>query len=321
MNDSPKARPVSRPRASTSRMMLLTLGLLALSLSGLIPVRMPSISAQSTVLEPFDAGNEGEWRFGDREPLIESTDGNPGAYLRQAGYLAPAPVAGTTALSEFTGDYLLRQVSSVGLDLIVHDAQGTDFRSLTVMIVSGDEAAYFVGENIPTIDSGWAEYDFDIPEASGPGFPPGWASLKLDVGGPGDMPWNTLLANVDRLQYSFGNPEFLFIDQLWDIGLDNPRITTNAVPFLRGDANADGGVNLADAIFGLSSLFQIGGPKLACLDAGDANDDGNFAISDPVYTLSFLFTLGSPPPPPPFATCGIDPTDDPLECSDYPGCP
>src|SRR6266508_4172226 len=62
--------------------------------------------------------------------------------------------------------------------------------------------------------------------------------------------------------------------------------------FLRGDSNADGAVDLSDAVFTLAFLFS-GGSAPACREASDANDDGATDLSDPIYTLSFLF-LGGP---------------------------
>ncbi len=82
--------------------------------------------------------------------------------------------------------------------------------------------------------------------------------------------------------------------------------------FIRGDANDDGGVNLADAIRILEVLFAGGGP-LTCNDAGDANDDGGVDISDPIFLLAYLFTMG-PSPSLPFPTAGPDPTPDALTC-------
>jgi len=82
--------------------------------------------------------------------------------------------------------------------------------------------------------------------------------------------------------------------------------------FRRGDANLDGGTDLADAIATLAALFT-GAPPLACPDAGDANDDGTLNIADPIHLLSYLFP-GGPPPPPPFPGPGFDPTPDPLDC-------
>ena len=91
--------------------------------------------------------------------------------------------------------------------------------------------------------------------------------------------------------------------------------------FKRGDSNADGDFNIADAVFLLTHLFNMG-PEPACLDAADANDDGNKNIADAVFILGSLFQQGFPLPPlpGPFA-CGEDPTADTLDCLDYGNCP
>lgn len=88
--------------------------------------------------------------------------------------------------------------------------------------------------------------------------------------------------------------------------------STGAAEFIRGDANQDSLVNLADVIAILESLFSGSGP-LVCPDAGDANDDGAIDISDPIAILGYLFTAGSPPPAP-FPGPGVDPTADALVC-------
>lgn len=67
--------------------------------------------------------------------------------------------------------------------------------------------------------------------------------------------------------------------------------------FVRGDANADGKINITDAIFVLNFLF-LGGATPRCLDAADADDKSERAvnITDAIYLLNFLF-LGGPSPP------------------------
>ncbi len=94
--------------------------------------------------------------------------------------------------------------------------------------------------------------------------------------------------------------------------------------FKRGDANADGTMNIADAVCILGYLF--GGAEGACLDAAaacrdaaDSNDDGLVNVADAVYILQYIF-LNAGPPPDPFETCGDDPTDDGLECVSHPPC-
>jgi hypothetical protein len=62
--------------------------------------------------------------------------------------------------------------------------------------------------------------------------------------------------------------------------------------FVRGDATADGEVDLSDPILTLYFLFQ-GGDAPRCLDAADSNDDGAIDITDPISTLVSLF-LGAP---------------------------
>jgi hypothetical protein len=89
--------------------------------------------------------------------------------------------------------------------------------------------------------------------------------------------------------------------------------------FRRGDANADGALDIADAVYLLEQLFS-GATPTECPDAADANDDGLMNIADPVFTLSSLFS-GGPFPSPPFDSCGVDPTADSLECTGFAACP
>ena len=92
--------------------------------------------------------------------------------------------------------------------------------------------------------------------------------------------------------------------------------------FIRGDCNSDTGVNVADAVFLLGSLFVPGSPPLSCRDAGDINDDGGVNVADAVFLLGSLFVPNSPGIPEPNlqSGCGADPTAaDSLEC-DLSGC-
>ncbi len=83
-----------------------------------------------------------------------------------------------------------------------------------------------------------------------------------------------------------------------------------SVPFVRGNSNGDGRVDIADGIFIFYYLFR-GGRAPTPLDAADVNDDGAVDASDGVYVVNHQF-LSGPPPPPPFPLAGIDPTDDAL---------
>ena len=88
--------------------------------------------------------------------------------------------------------------------------------------------------------------------------------------------------------------------------------------FRRGDTNADGNVDIADAITTLTYLFG-GGSAFSCMDAADANDDGKVDISDAISLLGHLFG-GDGELPPPFAGCGIDPSDDIVTCQQFGPC-
>jgi len=83
--------------------------------------------------------------------------------------------------------------------------------------------------------------------------------------------------------------------------------------FLRGDANGDLSLDLADPISTLNWMFAQGNPP-PCIDAADVDDSGGIDIGDAIYTLNFLFASG-PAPKPPYPEPDSDPTPDPLpEC-------
>jgi hypothetical protein len=74
-------------------------------------------------------------------------------------------------------------------------------------------------------------------------------------------------------------------------------------PFLRGDSNCDGRLDLSDAVFTLARLF-LGGREPCCLAAADTNGDAAVDLSDPIYGLNHLFA-GGPAPLAPFPDCGF----------------
>lgn len=82
--------------------------------------------------------------------------------------------------------------------------------------------------------------------------------------------------------------------------------------FVRGDANGDGVLDVADPITTLLHLYR--GRPLACPDAADVDDDGQIRLNDPIMLLTTLFRAG-PPPRSPFPWPGLDPTPDRLGCA------
>jgi len=105
--------------------------------------------------------------------------------------------------------------------------------------------------------------------------------------------------------------------------LELPSISPS---FERGNCNADGTFNIADAIFLLGALFPPpgGGSAPICPAACDGNDDGVVNIADAVFLLSVLFPpVGGGGVVPPPTVCGPDPTvpaAGPLPCPSFPPC-
>jgi hypothetical protein len=85
-------------------------------------------------------------------------------------------------------------------------------------------------------------------------------------------------------------------------------------PFIRGDANHDGALDLSDPLAVLFHLFA-GGSRLKCEDYADANDSGALNVSDATFLLLYLFRSGSAPAAP-FPAPGFDPTADQYPCGD-----
>lgn len=124
---------------------------------------------------------------------------------------------------------------------------------------------------------------------------------------------------VDSLTFSFvGAPVDAAFGRDPDGGsrlgiLDEPTPgETRSGSFVRGDADTDERVNVADMVTTLLVLFGGSGASPPCEDALDANDDGKVDAADPAYVGSFLFGRG-PLLPPPYPRPGADPTPDNLQ--------
>lgn len=103
------------------------------------------------------------------------------------------------------------------------------------------------------------------------------------------------------------------------IKIDGVVEFVNNPGFRRGNTNGDSGVDLADALFVVNYLFS-GGQQPGCLDSADINDDGSVDISDTIYLLNYLFVSGPSPSAPGPQNCGLDPSDDALDCILPSGC-
>jgi len=107
------------------------------------------------------------------------------------------------------------------------------------------------------------------------------------------------------------------------VSFDRVSLPDSATRFVRGDANADGAVNLADAIWVLEFLFRRGAAP-PCQKAADADDNGRVHLLDVIALVRGVFPetdgAGRAPLPEPSLACGVDPSDDGTSCDSFPTC-
>ena len=77
---------------------------------------------------------------------------------------------------------------------------------------------------------------------------------------------------------------------------DAPPVCFDVVqrPYIKGDANLSGSINISDAVYMIRFIFG-GGPRPVPFAAGDVNCDQSVNIADVVYLLAWLF-YGGPAP-------------------------
>ncbi len=99
-------------------------------------------------------------------------------------------------------------------------------------------------------------------------------------------PYNALIGIADTLK-------------LVSASLSNPLVRDSSsmiltIVAIRGDANNDGSITVADPVFLIAYLFK-GGPEPQHSGTGDANCDGLITVADVVYLINYLFKSGPPP--------------------------
>jgi len=155
-----------------------------------------------------------------------------------------------------------------------------------------------------------------------------WSSLKGPErgGAPADQNWDDLAA-VRNYAVQIRDQVFkgLMPTGGWVTAQDAERLAewlscgapedSAGAQYRRGDANADGAMDLSDAVAILSFLF-LGTGDLPCRDAADVDATGFLELTDAVYLLQFLFLSGLPPPPP-VQACGSALT---LGCAGFGSC-
>jgi hypothetical protein len=263
---------------------------------GVVVLVLAAAAGAQSFTETFTGNsNVGGWTFGSPIEFIAPSGGNPGAFYRAQGLDTTIPLlrTGEGVSSPFRGDFRGRNVVSVSADVRVFS---TDFPigpfPLTVILYSengtpgnsnDDWGMYLTGDSIPAPGAPWKSVSFGIPSAA-TAPPPGWEFIPFGFASPSTPDWNGLMSRVDRLMFSFGDPSFFYIFQMWDVGADNLSITEGAVCY--PDCNGDGVLGLAD--FGcFQTKFALGNMYADC------NGDGVLGLAD-FGCFQTKFALGCP---------------------------
>jgi len=240
-------------------------------------------------------------------PDTEAARGQEGVVLSLSASI-PVPSQGFSMALRYDGEgFLIREGNVEGLV-----TEGADFVSVlsdpgegTLVIgLLMDSEPPFNGKRIPVLNEPQAVLNlvFDVAESLAHG------EYEFSFASEGLRSGSAWIYNT----YAAGDESFRVTD------LRNGKVTISSKPqgglplFVRGDANQDLEIDLADPVTILQSLY--GGADLPpCLDACDANDDGKIDVADPIYLLAYTFADG-PRPPIPFGEPGLDWTPDPFGC-------
>ncbi|ACY17874.1 hypothetical protein [Haliangium ochraceum] len=207
----------------------------------------------SVTTETFDQSrNMGDWGFDCRTETQPVSGGSPGSYLSISGLATFAPMARscTDALSVFGGDYRDAEIFAITADFRTYSVSSTTAdRPLSLVLVndagtpndsSDDLYVYYVGaQNIPSVNDGWAPFQFPVPANSQTLPTPrsndigqtGWATAVGELSIPASDPdavWNTVIQDVDQVIFWWHDPRAFAFLQDWELGMDNPAVATCA---------------------------------------------------------------------------------------------
>jgi hypothetical protein len=135
-----------------------------------------------------------------------------------------------------------------------------------------------------------------------------WQSNPDEV--PSLSPGRDALATVGFVPQSAGTATFRLVS--WINGSQSMLVTEDraailpalyggnitVLPYLTGDPNHDGIIDISDVVYLINYLF-IGGPAPVPLESGDVTCEGTVDASDVVYLINYLFIGGPPPCNPP----------------------
>lgn len=282
----------------------------------------------------------GDWVVTEEGEVETSTTGT------EAFLYAGAPPKGLPA--DFVAEVDWRLIEGANPDIGRHAAVNFFWNVPTTDRFAGDSRGYTIFYIDRAGDRGLSllrfqgtSYTVLNPPGGTPDLTEPPSKLRIEVSGPTIRIFADEVLKIEVEDETYRDGYFA----LWaytqnHAAFDNVLIGATELPecgtvepeqrFVRGDTNADGSVNMTDAIFVLNYLF-LGGPEPPCMDAADVDDNGGDQpnITDGIRILGWLFLGGvEPAPPTPTTTdyrigdCGIDPTKvgDSMECAAFPPC-
>lgn len=189
----------------------------------------------TTTTETFNGTlDQATWRMGSMDTIL-GIGGDPGNYLRNPSLDAAEPsIVALPTATAFLGDYRAKGVTSVGVDIEVLGVFYSQGRPVSLDLYSDMgtpddtsddcDVVYVGGKNVPPTGTGWKSFDFMVKSDSTK-LPPGWQTWGVCGNLPADDAWNLAITNVDRVSFLFGEPGYFYFFQVWDLGVDNPRIS------------------------------------------------------------------------------------------------
>src|SRR6266508_1988732 len=210
-------------------------------------------ATHANFIETYDDGTDvGIWNCSLSVPrIIETSGGNPGAYVQQGGFSTHVPTWFSVSTrfppgvndtykidSIYTNAQTSLVVSVVTVDLnVIHVATWATDRAVTLELLQMDETGFNVNydatytlPDLPDPPVGWQTYSFPV-DANSPTIPQGWVFTRGD-GTPGtDAEWSQFLHRIDLTSIGFYKPGFAYPSLgTWILGIDNIEIDFQAGP-------------------------------------------------------------------------------------------
>ena len=161
---------------------------------------------------------------------------------------------------------------------------------------------------MPQPGTDWRAFDLAV-DAQSATLPTGW--YHLGDFAP-DAAWNKVIQDVTRVELFYGNPTFSYIFDVWDVGMDNVRITLSPDPqsYCKPKVNSLGctpqmtfsGIPSATSPrpFDLGAVNLINNKNLLLFygfaPAGKPFQGGTLCVRLPLRRTVVLNSGGNPPP-------------------------